>query len=462
MIFREKSRKTIRERKLEWHFHEILISQKELEDGCELKGYGVIKTHTNGSLYLDFICLESNKKSSFMGSIPEDSMDDKQVVSLNAIGIDGLKIESHGLRVETSLQDALKLGPVFYRINLSEINIIEENDPDDTDKSFFHMEFNEKVDIPKNKINKTESTLEGFSSSWNQSILKYLDVDINIIHHDQYTEIYANGSGVDFDLLRNAVTFYVGFSSGAFIQPYIEYRSGPEVTKTTIYSIDSKKIKKRIPAPICDFVLDQDKQEMDHLHFELFGHICNILDNNPSYFESIYSQWKRIWNSFLSPEISVTMLTTSVAIEGVLNDIFIPVVANLLKDEELEEEKKRILLIIESVDDLSKDHSESIKNFVSKWGNIHPKKLLDYLVSIEVIEKRHVKNWTDLRNSSAHPKLMVDNEGRRRKDIGRLIVCLGLFYRLALNVFSYKGAQYAYEKPKDSKLITYKPVNVLY
>ena len=57
---------------------------------------------------------------------------------------------------------------------------------------------------------------------------------------------------------------------------------------------------------------------------------------------------------------------------------------------------------------------------------------------------------------------MKQDEGRRRKDINRTIICLGLFYRLVLNVLAYKGAQYAFEKPKDGKLVIYEYINVLH
>jgi hypothetical protein len=138
------------------------------------------------------------------------------------------------------------------------------------------------------------------------------------------------------------------------------------------------------------------------------------------------------------------------------------VIAGKLKDEVFEEEKVRVSNLIGEIEGISDEHIESIMRYIEKWGNIHPKKSLDYLVTKGIVEKRHVKNWVDLRNSSAHPKLMVSSEGRKRKDIGRTIVCLGLFYRLALNVFSFKGAQYAYEEPKDDKLVIYTHINLLH
>ncbi|WP_413402622.1 hypothetical protein ACLKMI_07360 [Pseudoalteromonas sp. KJ71-7] len=254
----------------------------------------------------------------------------------------------------------------------------------------------------------------------------------------------------------------MGFSSGKYIQPYFEYRNDSKSKVTVINSIDKKKSYDSIPAPISDLVLDQNSKRLDQDHFDLFYKIYEIIESNPRAFESIYSQWKRVWHSFLSSEFSVTMLTISVAVEGVLNDIFIPAIVDDLKDQELEEEKKRISLLVDGLADISAEHIESIRKFIARWGNVHPKKVLDHLESVKVIEKRQIKNWVDLRNSSAHPKLMKQDEGRRRKDINRTIICLGLFYRLVLNVFAYKGAQYAFEEPKDGKLVTYEYINVLH
>nr|MDC2855819.1 hypothetical protein [Ningiella sp. W23] len=68
------------------------------------------------------------------------------------------------------------------------------------------------------------------------------------------------------------------------------------------------------------------------------------------------------------------MLTISVAVEGVLNDIFIPAIVDDLKDQELEEEKKRISLLVDGLADISAEHIESIRKFIARWGNVHPKK----------------------------------------------------------------------------------------
>ncbi|MCW8830400.1 MAG: hypothetical protein OQK32_02650 [Gammaproteobacteria bacterium] len=462
MAFRDKERAVIRKCNLEWHCHEIKIHQSKLDDGYVFEGYGIVKSADNGGLYLDFICKKSNKIIDFRTPIPEDSLDERQVMTMKALTIDGVELCSSGLRIESDFQKSLSEDPKLYKIGLSYIEFSEETDLTYNKEKTLYLEFNEECRIPKNKLNKTESTLGVRSSSWNQTVLNYEDFEINIIRHEDYTEVSANGNSIDLDKLRNAITFYLSFSSGVYIQPYFEYKREGACSVTEIRSIDRKKINNSIPAPVCDLVHDQNKVSLENLHFELFDNIYFIITSNDKVFDSIYSQWKRIWHSFLSPEISVPMLTISVAIEGVLNDIFIPKLSSDLRDESFEDEKSNIIDELEKNKAISNDHIESLTKYVEKWGNVHARKALNYLVDKNVIEKRQVNNWSDLRNSSAHPKLMKQDEGRKKKDLTRTIICLGLFYRLTLNVFAYKGAQYAYEKPKDNKLVIYEYVNVLH
>jgi hypothetical protein len=458
MMFGEKERKIVRE-----CCHEIVLSQPALSDGYELKGYGTIKTHENGGFYLVFICLESNKRLDFMTPVPEDSLDKNQCVVMSATTISGARISSSGLRIEASFEQMLMEDPKLYHLSLMKIEICEEEDRESNPNSFLHLEFYGEPKIPFNKSNTTESSLGSKSFAWNQALIEYEGMKINIIKHENFTEVYVNNAGLKLAELRDAIVFYVGFSSGLFIQPYFEhFKDDSPCSKTILNSIDIKKTRESIPPPITEMVHDKNDKNLDHLHYELFQNILKVSRQNPNYFESIYSQWSRIWHSFLSPELSVPMLTISVAIEGVLNDIFIPVIDNLARDEEFEKEKEQLKQKISSIDEVSSEHLMSIQSFIEKWGNTHAKKALQYLSEKNIIESRQLKCWEKLRNSSAHPKLLKQDEARARKNIERTIVCLGLFYRLALNVFLYNGAQYAYEKPKDNKLVVYPYINLLH
>ena len=156
------------------------------------------------------------------------------------------------------------------------------------------------------------------------------------------------------------------------------------------------------------------------------------------------------------------MLTVSIAVDGILNDIFIPELTKRLMDMDFEIEKENIVEIIRHVEGVSDAHLKTITQFVERWGNIRSKKALQYMVEIGLIEKKQLNCWEKLRNSSAHPKLVVQDEQRKRKNIERTVICLGLFYRLSLNVYSYKGPQYSYEKAQDNDLTIKDYIKVLH
>ncbi|MFZ5841377.1 MAG: hypothetical protein ACOY3E_00640 [Pseudomonadota bacterium] len=461
MKLRENQRRTVRECGVDWHCHEVTISQPGLVDGYEFNGYGIIKSHESGGLYLDFICLKTNKRVDFGIPIPKDAFDKNQRVMMKATTIGGVQVSSNDLTIKIDFQQMLEKDPKFYRLPLKSVEICDETDLSVDGNSYLHMEFSEKIRVPFNKSNTIESSLGSKSFSWNQAVISCEDCEVNVVQHKNFTEVYAKAKNTDLDVLREAIVFYVGFTSGLFIQPYFEFFKDSSSSKSKINSVDIKRSRKSIPQPIPNLAHDQDRKSMDHFHYELFQNILKMSSRRADHFESLYSQWSRIWHSFMSPEISVSMLTLSVAIEGVLNDIFIPVIDELLKDERFENEKSRLKALISSIDDVSKDHVDSLHKYIDKWGNTHAEKALKYLVQREIISDLQQKCWSKLRNSSAHPKLLKQDDARMRKNIERTVVCLGLFYRLTLNALSYRGAQYVYEAPKDERVVVYEHIDLL-
>lgn len=453
--------KAVRECNLEWHCHEVVLSQPGLTDGYVLKGYGTIKILKEGGLYIEFICLESNKRLSFNSPIPEDRLEESQAVVMNARTIDGAEIQSSNLNIETDFQQMIMGFPLLYRLRIKEIEFHEAGSEKGNDDSYLSIEFNETASIPFNKSNTTESTSGSKSSEWNQADIEFDEIKIKIIKHDNYMVASASGKNVDIRKLRDSIVFYIGFSSGVLVQPYFERQWTCCSVKSSLHSIDKRMIHRDIEPPLSGSFKAQNSDPLDH-HYELLKNIYRISIENPKYFESIYSQWGRIWHSFFSRDISVPMLTVSIAVDGLLNDIFIPEISKRLRDEEFESEKNKIKEKIDQIENVSEEHLESIKLFIERWGNIHSKKALQYLVECGAIEKRQLKGWENLRNTSAHPKLLVQDERRMRKNIERTKICLGLYYRLALNVFSYKGQQYSYNGTQDNKLIVYEYVEILH
>jgi len=459
MPFSDDENKYIRECNIEINCHKVKIYQPQLVDGYILEGYGTIRLNEAGALYIDFVCLKSNKRvSAFKGTIPQDCISEEQILVMEAKDLHGRDVYAEDIQINPTMQDSMTHSLIKYRLGLREVIITSNLDLGEEIKNSLYFEFNEKCSTPKNKMNKYEST-KGFSSlAWDQTILNYENIEINIINHDKYMSVSLFGDVLELDRLREAVIFYLNFVSGRYVQPYYEKHVKNNKLAEKLKSIDKDLIHRSIPSAIGDLGLMPNK---DNPHFELFNNICSIYFHYEGIYESVCSQWKRVWFSLLLAENSVPKLTLSVAVEGLLNDIFIPKITEKVHDKKFNEEKKSIILELNSLTEISEQHMNTIKNFVEKWGNVHVKKALDYLDEKKVIETYQKKAWLKLRNSSAHPQLVKIDEARVRRDSHRTVMCLGLFYRLILNVYSYQGPHVLYKEREGNKLSKLEYVNIL-
>ncbi|PIQ23927.1 hypothetical protein COW64_21625 [bacterium (Candidatus Blackallbacteria) CG18_big_fil_WC_8_21_14_2_50_49_26] len=438
---------SIRDHTFEWNCYDVVIWQ-DCADGHRFEGHGIIKSNQQGLLFLDFVCMKSRKQVIFSEIIPLDRFDEKQIVKFKAKIIGGVEITSENIIVKPSFQNIFSC-PTLYRIGFNNIVINEFSRNEDANSIYF--EFKECCDIPFNKNNKIESTLGSSSFSWNQTILENENFSFNLINHDNYTEVTISSAKFSHDELLDAVIFYIGFSSGSFPQPYLLRKTKKNNMQTIVRSVNENLSHKSVSPPLYSHVHDEENTPLDNLHFELLENIFKNILVNKSIFTSAYSQWKRVWHSFQAVEPSVAMLTLSVAVEGLLNDVYIPAIKRLSQDSDFEKEKLKIVDTLSSLNEINEGHKKSLCEFVYRWGNIYAKKALDYLESKKVIEAEHKKVWVELRNASAHPKLLGENETRKRKQSYQIRMCLGLFYRLILNMHQYKGAQYNFAITKDAE-----------
>ncbi|MGF2736451.1 hypothetical protein [Marinobacter sp. DUT-1] len=446
--------KDIRDSKLTIHCHKVNITQKKLDDGVELEGYGIIKLNESGGLLLEFIC---NTLAEFIlsgTSIPIDSLDEKQTLFLEAKTIDGHTLTSFGFKITPGLHHAITVGKVPYILHIDLLNI--ENNiqhPYESSDEEYHIElhFREPCDIPKNVSNTTESTLGHKEFSWNQTRITQKNYEINIIDHKSHTELSIRSPKNHATLLKNATLFYLGFTSGSYLQPYFEQTIYKKEVKSTILSTIKSKSNITIPPPVSGRVAGSDGKMLDDFHYSILINAIELSHQHPSYFSSLYLHWKRIWHSFLSDEFSVPMLTLGVAVEGLLNDILIPEMSKHYSNPKLEEEKELIIEKIQEID-IKKDHLKSIMKYVERWGNLHPKKCLNILAEHQIVDSFHVKNWIDLRNATAHPKTSKNGESLRKKDIRRTFISLGLFYRLVLYTLHYRGPLFLYRNESDREI----------
>lgn len=109
----------------------------------------------------------------------------------------------------------------------------------------------------------------------------------------------------------------------------------------------------------------------------------------------------------------------------------------------------------------SDTHKESLVKHVERWGNIHAGKALSMLVEKGLIQEEEKVAWGELRNSAAHPRFKENTEARQEKEHNRISICLNLFYRLILNVYSFQGAMFELGKVRSAKFLKREFVKIL-
>lgn len=425
---------------LEIHCVSVCVSQK-IDDGLSLKGYGILKINQVGTLYLEFICLEASnvhKKLStgFQTLLPDDPFDQNQRLYLEAVTLDGdqLFAEDFSVRISVFTRQAP------YRINifLHEVYFSDNDEDEERTNSYMYFEMRDKVRIPANKINTESNSYGDSSSSWNESEIKVEGATVNVIAKNDRVEVRASGQ-FDPDELYPALLFYLGLSSGVMPQPYCLIkrvgRAGGMYFKTIRKGIQGKTVA----APITEAASGKG---FPASHYALLGAMLRVKRDNPLRFKSAYSQWQRMWHAFQS-ENNIAILTLSVAVEGLLNDIFIPELKLASADKKLEAAKVALIEQLGNIEGRD-DHIQTLISSVERWGNIHAAKALGLLVDKELVLKEEKKAWGDLRNTAAHPTYKENNEASQLKEQTRIYSALTLFYRLLLNIFSYDGPMYEF------------------
>ncbi len=433
----------IREGKLELHCVNIKIWQ---EGGIELFGHGIIKINKNGVLYLDFICTKNDKLPGLMLSekLPKDLLNEKERFYLECETLSGDILKASNFSIEFGLSDMQP--PNHKNIILNNISCEETKDEDG---DFLYFEFSEHCDIPANKSNSETSTQGYESHSWNESIIDMEEeFKIHIIDEKDYKYCAVEGS---FEVSRvfECLQFYIGFTCGSMIQPIYSLERSGKHTINRIHSIRNLQKTQRSSNPVPSLYARENKVDHDY-HYQIFKNIYNLFSENPKHYESIYSQWKRVWYSFQSVN-SITTLTLSVAIEGLLNDIFIPQFKSLGFNDHLNNEIRRIKSLISGLN-LTPDQVNRLKGSISYWKNITASKALEYLIQLQVISSAEKTSWSNLRNSSAHPKTKEMDSSSLEVERQELLLCLNLFHNLIFNTIKYSGPRHYWAVGTDNPL----------
>ena len=417
------------------HCVQVKVFQ-EMDNGLKMSGHGTIKINDVGTIYMEFICTtsESVPRVLFNERLPKDPLNDEQKLHLRAQTIGGDVYESDGFSIQINFNSSNP--PAHHYIFLSSIysySTAESYEP--VKDSYLYFEFAEHFNIPANKSNSVVSSLGDESHSWNQTVLEMGEYSISMLKNTDYTEVRVTGSFEPEDIL-SCLKFYIGFSSASMPQfVYMLKRVGEDMQET-ISSIAKDQKHQRSSSPMIVHVANEKYRDHTY-HYKFLEKTIELHKNNPRQFESVYSQWERVWYSFQSNN-SIMILTLSVAIEGLLNDIYIPAIKVKIDNIELEAEIKKVKQQIKTLE-LAEEQRNRILGCVSYWKNITAAKALDYLIEQGVITRADKKLWQELRNESAHPKVREDNLARERLEREKVSSCLNLFHKLVLNALAFSG-----------------------
>lgn len=424
---------------LKLHCPNIRIWQDN-SDGISLSGHGIIQQNKFGNLYVEFVRtniqyeLKSGRFSSIVMQFPDNSFDEDQTVYAEFELLNGDIFTSEGFSFQLDLLN--KRSNQVMHIRLPLIKQIEPRESSDHSKCYLYYEIGEKADIPTNKMNQIKSTKGFESNSWNETEIVIDSAQINIFKEKKHTEVRVRGNFEVNNIVDN-INFYLGVSCGINPQPYLQIINVSKESHTIIKSIDNQKSNQTLLNLIPSNLAVDGKANGEH-SYQLLKNIAILNKLEPKRFLSLYSQWERVWYGFTSVnEISELVLT--VAIEGLLNDIFIPISKETRIDKQLTEEIKVIKENISKLP-ISPKHINRLSESVSYWKNITAKKALDILEEENVITPEDKKVWGNLRNSCAHPRIKVSNSAEEQKRRDEVFSCLDLLNKLVLNIIGYSGA----------------------
>jgi hypothetical protein len=417
-----------------------------MDDGLKMSGHGTIKVNNVGTIYMEFICTtsESVPRALFSERLPKDPLNEEQKLYLRAQTISGDVYVSDGFSIQINMNSSYP--PVHHNIFLSSINCCSTAEPHQSKKgNYLYFEFAEHFNIPANKSNSVVSSLGDESHSRNQTVLEMDGYSISMVKKPDYTEVRVTGC-FDPEELLPCLKFYIGFSSASMPQfVYMLKRMG-EDKQEIISSIANNQKRQRSSSPMVENCADKKYRDSVY-HYKLLDNIISLNKKNPRQFESMYSQWERVWYSFQSKN-SIMILTLSVAIEGLLNDIYIPAIKVKQNNLELEAEIKKVKQQIKTLE-LTDDQRNRILGSVSYWKNITAAKALDYLIEQGVITSADKKLWQELRNESAHPKVREDNLAKERLEREKVSSCLNLFHKIVLNTLAFSGPIWVLQAGKE-------------
>ncbi|EOQ71194.1 MULTISPECIES: hypothetical protein [Acinetobacter] len=451
----DKALEKIRNFTFETHCPSVKIYQK---NGLILEGYGIIKINDFGTFYLEFVCLKKKNIPHIKWDLqlPSDMLDESQTCYLDATDTQGKIFKSEGFRFTLNVLSIAKTS--IHHILL--INLIITNPSSVSSKNYLYLEFNQSISIPRNKLNQSTSTLGTSSSSWNESIINFEKENyrIRIVNNDKDNQNFIVVEGAeDPEALIDCLAFYLGLTSGVLLQPYYSICNYNNQETITLYSTNKLYLNKKF-MPAIPYSLRNDIFRDGEYHFNILRSSIQLSKEKPDIFRSIYAQWKRVWYSYNS-EQDITNLTLTTAIEGLLNDIFIPILSRTKRDDKLENDINKIRAIIKDLE-IEQTYKDRLMNSISYLKNITANKALSLLVDSAILKKEEIEAWKVLRNEVAHPKVKVYNLSKQYQKKENFFLCINLFNSLIFQILPYTGPINYFNASQETDILLFNYKNL--
>lgn len=446
----KEAREKIRDYTFETHCPSVKIYQ---EHGLTLEGYGIIKINDFGTFYLEFICLKKENIPHIEWELqfPSDMLDESQTCYLEATDTQGKVYKSEGFRFSLHVMSIIKTS--IHHILLINLRITTHYSV--SSKNHLYLEFNQSLNIPRNKLNKSTSTLGTSSSSWNESIINFEkeNYKIRIVNNDEDNQNFIVVEGAEeSEELLDCLAFYLGLTSGILLQPYYSNYISNNRETITLYSTNKIYLNKSFITTIPHPLRNEEFRDGEY-HFNILRNSIQLSKEKPEIFRSIYAQWKRVWYSYNS-EQDITNLTLTTAIEGLLNDIFIPILTQTKRDEKLENDIKEIKNIIKKLE-IDPIYKDRLIGSISYLKNITANKALNLLVDLTLLKRAEIEAWKVLRNEVAHPKVKDYNLSKQYEKMENFILCINLFNSLVFQVLSYNGPINYFNPSKKADIVIF-------
>lgn len=297
-------------------------------------------------------------------------------------------------------------------------------------------------DFVANEIVKTEKTIgnnaPSTSLSFSAATIKDVQgVQIRIQKHETYTTLSAWSDHQVPPTFWFAAWHALEFSVGRVLECVLMV----ERNNTTLSGIVRPWLDPNAQ-PYCEPPVMPYDLNTQQGYWPLFSKVLSRLmqaDSISEALSSCSSEVISVGNSLLG----VQALVRCVAVESLCNVIS---ESSAINDDSLKKDQQKLVQHLDN-SGYQERFIKRIKGFLDAMRGASAKDTLNRLKDQGILEEGHIRNWSDLRNSRTHGRVVTGETAEN--DFNRMRAVLGLFYKLVFHIVEYTGPSKDYLKPEQ-------------